>query len=198
MTSSAGREGSIRAEPVAFGVGAGREGGEVDVDGVERAHRRGEGGAADRALRVAGGGDVLEVRDEALVGGAGAVDDVGCGGRRRRVEGLGEAADGGEQGGGHGRRDGVERGDGDVDRVGPGGEVAGAGGVTVGLRRVLAVVAGEIERVEVDERVPPMGLVLAELPGEAVLPGAQVRLVVLVLDRVAVPEPRETGVDAGL
>ncbi len=57
------------------------------------------------------------------------------------------------------RRHGVERADGGVDRVRPGGEVPGAGRVPLGRGGVLAVVAGEVEVVEVDERVAAVGLV---------------------------------------
>jgi hypothetical protein len=76
--------------------------------------------------------------------------------------------------------------------------VARAGGVALGLRRVLAVVAGQVEGVQVHERVAAMDLVLAEGPAEAALPGRQVGLVVRVREGFAVAEAREGGGDAGL
>ena len=67
---------------------------------------------------------------------------------------------------GDGRRHPVEGGEGAVDRLGPALEVAAAGGPALVGRRVVAVVPGEVEVAEVDERVPPVDL-------DVVVPGPQ-------------------------
>ena len=69
-----------------------------------------------------------------------------------------QAADRRQKGDGHRRRQGVERLDSGVDRVWPPPEMGRLGcGALLG-RGVLAVITGDVEVRQVDERIPPVHL----------------------------------------
>src|SRR5690606_15129332 len=116
---------------------------QVGLQPFRGAHEPGQGAGAERGVGVAVLGGVFEVGDQAgvrLQGGL--VGDAG-----------GQAPDRAEQGLRHGGADLVERGDRVPYSLRPAGEVGGLGGGAVLLGGVVAVVAGELQVGEVEQRV---------------------------------------------
>jgi hypothetical protein len=165
--------GEQRPQAVALGVGPLRQSAEVDVERLARRHERSERRPAERGVRVALAGGALDVLDEPGVRGQGRL--VGDAGRQPAHARQRPGCDVG--------RHLVERGQRGVDRVGPGGEVLRACPLALGSRRVLAVVAGQVERAHVQQRVTPVQLDLAERDPGGGLEGRQQPLVVGVVHR---------------
>ncbi len=67
-----------------------------------------------------------------------------------------------------------------IDRLRPGGELSQPGAVTLLLRGVVPVVAGQVQPAEVDQRVAPVQLELAVHDARMILERGQVGLVVCV------------------
>src|SRR6266540_2346198 len=182
--------GQHRAQPVPLGVGALLEPAEVDRQRLLRTEQPLEIGPAERRIGLAVAGAALDVVDQAGVGRHGTLGRrVAC------VQVGGQAAHGRQQRVGHRRADPVEGGDGGGDRLWPQGQVAAAGLGTLLGRRVLAVVAGQVERVEVEQGIATVHLEVAEFHLERSLEGGGVGLV----ERVVQPRPtqaRQAGAHA--
>ncbi len=165
-----------RAQPVPLAVGLRAQRGEIDVDRLGAAEQPGQRVGAERHGRIALQRRPLQVRDEPGVRGERGLLDVVP---------VGVEPDGQPAGRPHGRardrrRHRVERGQRRVDRLGPGGQVPLPGGGPLGRRRVLPVVAGQIQVRDVEERVDPVQAQLAEDHPGVRLERAHVRLVVRI------------------
>ena len=169
-------------QPVPLGVGPFREPAEIHVHALGAAHQGGEPGLAERGIGVAVGGGALHVRGQA---------GVRCGGRRPGVgrgigrDARGQPADAAEQGGGHRRTQPVECGHGAVHGPWPPREMLKPGPVTFGGRSVVAVVAGQVETIQVRQRAASVQLQVAEGDPGALLERRQVRLVMRIIQRPA-------------
>ena len=173
-SNAAARVLQLGEQTVAFLVGLAGESPEVDVDGLAAAQQVGQAGFADRRVGVAFGGCPLEVGDEPALGGqTRGRDRVGL------VEPARQPDDGVDEGGGRGRRHPIERGQRHVDGLRPGGQLASASLGALFDRRVLAVVDGQVEVVEMHERVAAVLLELAEADAKRVLERREVGLVVV-------------------
>ena len=101
------------------------------------------------------GGNAFDVRDQSCVRGPRRGQGLLSGtAARSRGEPGRQTADAAEQRLRHRGGDLVERFDGRVRSLRPGGEVRGPRGVPLLLRGVLPVVAGQVQLAEVEERVP--------------------------------------------
>src|SRR5690606_28656609 len=175
-------------QPVPLGVGALGQPAEVDVDPLGGAHQPAQRPGAEPGAGVAVPGGLLQVSDEQGVraerGGANVFGGVGG-------HPGGEAARGGQQRLGDGGAHPVQCGERGVHRRRPGLQVAQPGGVAPTLRGVVPVVAGQVELVEVEQRVEAVLLQLAQGVAERLLLDAGVRLLVRVVEGVPGAHPGE-------
>ena len=182
-----------RPQPVALGLGAGGQRREVDVGGLGGGQQQGQPVGAERGRAEGAVGAVAAVaRAVARAGGRLQVrDQPGMRRQRRtldrvvRVQADRQPAGRGQGGGGDGRGHLVQRGDRAVDRGRPRSQVPGPGLAPLPGRRVLPVVAADVEVRQVRHRVAAVQPQLAvERPQARLLRGDQ-RLVVRIRQRVA-------------
>jgi hypothetical protein len=171
-------------EPVPLGVGPLAELAQVDRQALGAAHDRGQRGRAKRGIGGPLGGGPLDVRHQPRVRGERGAPDRLVGVLR---DARGQAADPVDERGRDRRAEPVERVQGRVDGVRPGGQVPRPGLRPLGGRGVLPVVAGQIQVAQVQDRVAPVHLQVAEEDPGRVLRRGQMRLVVRVI------EPRAAG-----
>ena len=173
-------------QPVSFGVGLLRQPAQVDRQRLGLAHQRGERRPAERRVGVALRRRTFDVRDQPCVRGPRRGQGLlpGTAARSRGEPGR-QAADAAEQRLRHRGGDLVERLDGRVRGLRPGGEVRGPGGVPLLLRGVVPVVAGQVQLAEVEERVPAVQFEPGDGDPLPLLGRGQVRLVVRVRQRSA-------------
>ncbi len=184
------------AEAVPLSVGALGELAQVQVDSLGAPHQRTERGAAKRRLRAAARGRRVNMGHEPGVCGPGGGGDLRIGvGRNARGQPAGGPGERLADRSGHR----VERGDRRVNGGRPGREVYSAGPIAVGLRRVLPVVAGQVHVADVEVRIAPVQLEVAEADPRGVLENSQLRLIVLVRQAVAgggLGDPAQTSPDS--
>ena len=141
-------------QPVPFGVGLLRQPAQVNRQRLGPAHQGGERRPAERRVGVAVRRRAFDVRDQPCVRGPRRGQGLlpGTAARARGEPGR-QTADAAEQRLRHRGGDLVERLDGRVRGLGPGGEVRGPRGVPLLLRGVVPVVAGQVQLAEVEQRV---------------------------------------------
>ncbi|MGR7002658.1 hypothetical protein ACU686_39525 [Yinghuangia aomiensis] len=144
-------------QPVPLGIRPLGQPAEVDLDRVRRAHQPGQRRAAEGRVRVADLRGPLQMRDQAAQRGQRLLADLPV----LRPHRGGLPAGGAEQGVGDRRGHLVERRQGHVDGVRPLLQVPGASQRTLLRGRVLPVVDGEFEVLQVRARVPAVHLQLA-------------------------------------
>ena len=170
----------------------------VHRQGLCAAHQRAEAGGAQGRVRVAGRGGPLHVGDQPGVRGQRGLQDafVHVAGEARGAiaEPGRQPPDRAHQRAGDRRADLVQGLDRRVDHPRPGGQVLGPGRGPFGRRRVVAVVVGQLELGQVQDRVTAVQLEVGENDLTQVLARGQVRLVVAVGQRAhRRPAPRRAG-----
>ena len=188
-------------QPVPFGVGLLGQPAQVDRQRLGLAHQGGEPGLAERRVGVAAGHRALHVRDQPGVRGPrGRQHGLVRVAAGTRAETGGQAADGTEQRLRHRRADLVERLHGRVRDLRPGGEVRVPRRLSFPLRRVVPVVAGQVQLAEMVDRVPAVQLEPGVADPLLLLRRGQVSLVVRVRQRFAARprrlQPGQAGPDA--
>jgi hypothetical protein len=167
------------AKPVALLVGSLLQAAEIDRHRLRVPEQAGECRSAERSIRVARGGGILDSPEQPAVRLQGGDLDVG-----RAVDSLGESSHRPGERTGHRRRNGLQRLQGGVDCLGPSGEVRLPRSPALRLGGVLAVVAGQVEVLDVGKWVPLQDLGLGFGVG-GLLGGAEMTLVVAVGEALA-------------
>ena len=167
------------AKPVALGVGSLLQAAEIDRHRLRVPDQAGERRRAERSIRVARGGGILDSPEQPAVRLQGGDFDAG-----RAVDPLGESSHRLDERAGHRRRNGLQRLQGGVDCLGPLGEVCLPCPPALRLGGVLAVVAGDVQVLDVGKWVPPQDLGLGFGVGGP-LGGAEMTLVVAVGEALA-------------
>jgi hypothetical protein len=137
------------AKPVALLVGSLLQAAEIDRHRLRVPEQAGECRRAERSIRVARSGGILDSPEQPVVRLQGGDLDVG-----RAVDPLGESSHRPDERTGHRRRNGPQRLQGGVDCPGPLGEVCLPRPPALRLGGVLAVVAGQVQVLDVGKRVP--------------------------------------------
>ena len=169
-------------QPVSLGVGLLGQPAQVHLDPLGTGHQRRQRLAAKRGVGIPRGGGLLHVGDQPCVRRMRGGGQLGGGTGR---DAAGQALDPAGQRGRDRSADLVEGGHGGIDRLRPGGELRQPGAVTLLLRGVIPVVAGQVKTAEVDQRVAPVQLELAVHDPGTSLERGQVGFVVRVLQGLA-------------
>ncbi len=175
------------AKPAALLVGSLLQAAEINRHRLRVPDQAGQRRRAERGIRAARGGGILDSPEQPGVRLQGGDLDIG-----RAADSLGESPHRLDERSGHRRRDGLQRLQGGVDGRGPLAEVCLPRPPALRLGGVLAVVAGHVQVLDVGKRVPLQDLGLGFGPGGP-LGREQVTLVVGVGEALA----RRTGPEAG-
>jgi hypothetical protein len=152
---------------------------EIDRHRLRVPEQAGECRRAERSIRVARGGGILDSPEQPAVRLQGGDLDIG-----RAVDPLGESSHRPDERTGHRRRNGLQRLQGGVDCPGPLGEVCLPRPPALRPGGVLAVVAGQVQVLDAGKRVPLQDPGLGSGVG-GLLGGAEMTLVVAVGEALA-------------
>ena len=171
-------------EPAALGGGTFCQNAKAHGHALAATQKQGKSISPEGRIRIALPRSRLHMRDQAAVSGNGGGPDIGfC------ISGntCGEAADPADQGLSYRRAEPVQGCDSGGRGLGPCSEMFVARPRPVFGWRVVAVITGQVQLVEVQQEIPPVHLQIAELNSRGDLEYSQVRLVIRITKPAARP-----------